>query len=49
MPAATIVAVEVWDSAGTPVRLWQGSMTSKTTNSGDTLSFASGAITFSLT
>lgn len=48
MPAATITAVEVWDSAGTPKRLWYGSITSKTTNSGDTLSFATSSITIAL-
>lgn len=46
MPAATTVAVELWDSAGTPARLSQGSLTaSKTTALGDTLSFAAGALT----
>lgn len=44
MPAATINAVEVWDSAGTPKRIAQGSITAKTTNSGDTLSYAVGAV-----
>ncbi len=46
MPAATITAIELWDSAGTPVRVEFGALTaSKTTVAGDTLSFASGAIT----
>ena len=46
MPAATIVGVELWDSSGTPRRLWWGALTaSKTTNSGDTFSIASAALT----
>lgn len=49
MPAITTTGVEVWDSAGTPVRRWFGALTtSKTTALGDTLSFASGAITATL-
>lgn len=45
MPAATIVGIETWDANGTPRRIEYGSITSKTTVAGDTLSFASGAIT----
>lgn len=45
MPAATIVGIELWDSNGTPKRTEWGSITSKTTVAGDTLSFASGAVT----
>lgn len=45
MPATTINGVEVWDSAGTPKRIVQGSITAKTTNLGDTLSYAIGAVT----
>ena len=45
MPAATTVGVELWDSSGTPQRIEHGSMTSKTTQAGDTLTFTSGAIT----
>lgn len=49
MPATTIVGIEIWDSGGTPKRVEFGSLTaSKTTASGDTLSFASGAITSAL-
>lgn len=49
MPAATIPAVETWDSNGTPKRQELGNLTaSKTTASGDTLTFASGAITSAL-
>lgn len=44
MPAATITSVDEWDSAGTPIRRWWGSLSaSKTTNSGDTFSIASGS------
>lgn len=49
MPAATITGVELWDSAGTPKRKWWGSLAaSKTTNSGDTFSIASGSLTAAL-
>jgi hypothetical protein len=48
--AETVVAVEVWDGAGTPKRVEYGALASnKTMASGDTLSFASGAITSALT
>lgn len=49
MPATTIVGIESWDSNATPKRQEFGSLTaSKTTASGDTLTFASGAITSAL-
>lgn len=49
MPAVTVVGVEIWDSAGTPVRLWYGALTtSKTLNAGDTFTIAAGALTVSL-
>ena len=49
MPAVTVVGVELWDSASTPVRKWYGSLTSsKTTASGDSISFAVGALTLSI-
>lgn len=49
MPATTIVGVELWDSAGTPIRKWFGALSaSKTTNSGDTFSIASGSLTVTL-
>ena len=49
MPAATITSIEVWDSAATNKRVEFGTLaSSKTTASGDTLSFASGAITSAL-
>jgi hypothetical protein len=49
MPAATVTGIDIYDSAGTPVRRAYAALTaSKTTGAGDTLSFASGAITASL-
>lgn len=49
MPAATVTGVEVYDSAGTPRRCWVGALTaSKTVGAGDTLSFATSAISISL-
>lgn len=49
MPAATVVGVEVWDSAGTPVRLWYGPLTaSRTVAAGDELRLVAGSLTFSL-
>ncbi|MGY1579160.1 phage tail fiber protein [Streptomyces sp. MN13] len=49
MPAATVVGVEVWDSAGTPVRLWYGALTaSRTVAAGDEFRMPAGALTFSL-
>jgi hypothetical protein len=47
--AETVTSAEVWDAAGTPKRVEWGNLTSsKTMASGDTLSFASGAITSAL-
>ncbi|MFJ3289976.1 hypothetical protein ACIPMW_32410 [Streptomyces sp. NPDC086669] len=49
MPAATVVGVEVWDSAGTPVRLWYGPLAaSRTVASGDELRIPAGSLTFSV-
>lgn len=49
MPATTIVGVELWDASGSPVRLWWGPLTaSKTTNSGDTFTIASGSLTLAM-
>lgn len=49
MPACTVVGIEIWDSAGTPVRRYFGNLTaSKTTALGDTLSFAASSITVAL-
>ena len=47
--AETVVGIELWDSTGTPKRIeWGALAASKTMASGDTLSFASGAITSAL-
>ncbi len=49
MPATTVTGIELWDSAGTPKRKWQGALAApKTTNSGDTFSIASGALALAL-
>lgn len=49
MPAATIVGVEIWDSAGTPVRLWYGALAAnRTVSSGDDFRIAAGQLTLSL-
>lgn len=50
MPIATVTSIDIWSaSTGTTRRLWYGALgASKTTASGDTLSFAIGAITASL-
>ena len=49
MPACTVVAVELWDSAGTPKRLWWGLLAaSKVLNAGDTFQIDSGSLTCSL-
>jgi hypothetical protein len=49
MPAATVVGVEIWDSAGTPVRLWYGPLTaSRTVAAGDEVILTAGSLTLSL-
>lgn len=49
MPAATVVGVEIWDSAGTPVRLWYGNLSaSRTVAAGDELRLTAGSLTLSL-
>ncbi len=49
MPASTIVGAELWDSSGTPHRLWFGALSaSKTVNLGDTFSIAIGAMTLGI-
>jgi hypothetical protein len=49
MPAATVVGVEWWDSAGSPRRqAWGALSASKATLSGDTLSFAAGQLSENL-
>lgn len=49
MPTCTVVGIELWDSAGTPVRLAYGPLNaSKSLTSGDTLEFSASSITLSL-
>jgi len=49
MPSCTVVGIEIYDSAGSAKRLAYGALTaSRTVTSGDTVQFASGAITLSL-
>lgn len=50
MPACTVVGIELWDNAGTPIRRWWGNLSAnKTVGSGDTLSFATSSITITMT
>lgn len=45
MPAATVVGVEIWDSAGTPVRLWYAALAdSRTVAAGDDLRILAGEL-----
>jgi hypothetical protein len=49
MPAATVVGVEIWDSAGTPVRLWYGPLSaSRTVAAGDELRLTAGSLVLSI-
>ena len=49
MPACTVVAVAIYDSAGTPKRLAYGALTaSKTVASGDTFQIATSQLSLSL-
>lgn len=44
---STVTSVEIWDTAGTPLRWFQGALTASITGvaNGDTVQFASGAVT----
>jgi hypothetical protein len=49
MPAVIVTSVDEFDTAGTPIRRWWGSLTAnKTTNAGDTFSIAGGSYTKTL-
>lgn len=49
MPACTVTAVEIWDSTGTPRRMWYGALaSSKTVGAGDTFQIPVGQLTLSL-
>lgn len=46
MPAGDVVGVEIWDSSGTPLRLWWGALTAtKTVAAGGPINFPAGSIT----
>jgi hypothetical protein len=50
MPAVTVVGVEIWDSSGTPQRLWWAPLTTpKALSSGDMFQFDTGALQVGLT
>ncbi len=44
---STITSIEIWDTAGTPLRWFQGALTASITgvSNGDTVQFATGAVT----
>ncbi|GAB7053123.1 phage tail fiber protein [Catenuloplanes indicus] len=49
LPAATVTGIDIYDSNGTPRRIWTGPLTaSKTVGAGDTLSFSASSIVASL-
>lgn len=49
MPSCTVVGVEIYDSAGTPKRLWWVALAAnKVVNAGDTFQFTTGSLTFAL-
>lgn len=49
MAAATVVGLEIWDSAGTPIRWWWGALTAqKVTNLGDTAKILAGALVLTM-
>lgn len=49
MPACTVVGAEVWDSSGSPKRIWWGALSaSKTLQAGDTFTLAAANFTQTL-
>lgn len=49
MPAVTVVGVELYDAAGSPVRLWYGALAaSKAVNAGDDFVIATGDLDLTL-
>jgi len=49
MPACTVAGVEIWDSAGTPVRWWWGAINTPTpVNLGQTARFLSGQLALTM-
>jgi len=50
MPAVTVTGVEIWDTSGSPQRLWWGPLSAnRMLNSGDTFQFDTGMLAVSLT
>jgi len=50
MPAVTVTGVEIWDSSGSPQRLWWAPLTTpKALSAGDTFQFDTGALQVGLT
>ncbi|MET7924741.1 hypothetical protein ABZT43_12245 [Streptomyces sp. NPDC005349] len=49
MPGVTVVGVEIWDSAATPVRWWFGALTApKSPDAGDEVRLTAGTLTVAL-
>lgn len=49
MPATTVVGWEIWDSAGTPVRLWYGPLDApKTLAAGDEYRITAGGMSLAI-
>lgn len=49
MPACTVVGVEIWDSATSPVRWWHGAVdTPRTVAAGDDVRFIAGELDITL-
>lgn len=48
MPACTVTGVEIWDSAGSPVRWAYKSVTSKTVNAGDDVKVTAGNLSLDI-
>lgn len=49
MPSCTVVGVEIYDSNGTPKRLWWGPLAAnKVVNAGDTFQLTAGSLTLAL-
>jgi hypothetical protein len=49
MPACTVVGLEIWDSAATPFRWWQGpAVTPKAVGLGETIRILAGQLTLTV-
>ncbi|MBB1253190.1 hypothetical protein H3146_07370 [Streptomyces sp. OF3] len=49
MPAVTVVGVEIWDSAGTPIRWWHGPLDApRDLTAGDELRIPGGDLTLAI-